>query len=161
VEGSSDWVHWGDSALDRKAGVTPQLSTYSIVGSGPVLTYNDDSRALNWTDGTPTINGSANNRNGVYLRGVQNGFSFTAPAGTGTRTLTIHAGGYFSGGTLTAHLSDNSVADFVDAISTVNGVYDRNFTITYNASVASATLTVTWVMNSGTGNITLSAADLH
>ena len=37
VEGSTDWVHWGDGSLNRKAGVTPQLSTFMTVpgGGGP------------------------------------------------------------------------------------------------------------------------------
>ena len=42
AEGTTDWIHWGDSSLNRKAGVSPLLSTYTVVGSGSVLTYSDD-----------------------------------------------------------------------------------------------------------------------
>ena len=35
TEGNLDWIHWGDSRrLNRKAGVSPQLSNYTIVGAG-------------------------------------------------------------------------------------------------------------------------------
>jgi hypothetical protein len=69
TEGTLDWEHWGDSNLNRKAGVTPKLSRYTIVGTGTVLTYNDDPRSVSWADGTPTASGN-NNRNGVYIRNV-------------------------------------------------------------------------------------------
>ena len=104
TEGTSDWVHWGNNSPTRKNGVTPQIGNYTLVGSGTVFTYNNDPRALTWTDGTPTA--SATNNNGIYVNYLQNGYSFTAPADTGTRTLSVYVGGWLSGGTLTAHLSD-------------------------------------------------------
>ncbi len=158
AEGSADWVHWGTTSLTRKNGVTPQISNYSVIGAGTVQTYTDDPRAVSWTDGTPTAAGSDNA--GVFIDAVSNGFSFTAPADLTTRVLTVHVGGYFSGGTLTAHLSDGSAADFVDTTTSVNSAYDRNYTLTYSAASASRTLTVTWVNSSGTGNVTLNGAAL-
>jgi len=41
----------------------------------------------------------------------------------------------------------------------VSGQYDRNYTITYRAG-STATLTVSWVMSAGGGNVTLNAAAL-
>jgi hypothetical protein len=79
TEGTTDWVHWGDGSLNRKAGVTAQLSTYTMVGGGTPNTYNDDPRTLSWTDGTPTA--SASHRDGLYINGTGQGFWFTAPAG--------------------------------------------------------------------------------
>src|SRR5581483_4407494 len=111
AEGITDWVHWGDAALNRK-GATAELSTYSVVGQGGVNTYNNDPRPITWTDGSPTTS-SANNTNGIYISGTGQGFSFTAPADTTKRTLMVHVGGYFSGGTLTALLSDGSAANYV------------------------------------------------
>ncbi|HEV7454720.1 MAG TPA: hypothetical protein VGO07_05675, partial [Candidatus Saccharimonadales bacterium] len=99
-EGTSDWIHWGDSTVNRKAG-SAQLSTYTRVGSGTVNTYNNDPRNLSRSDGIPTAN-SSNNKNGAYISGVGRGFTFSAPADTNPRTLMIHVGGYNSGGTLTA-----------------------------------------------------------
>src|SRR6185503_10639897 len=121
-----------------------QLSTYTMVGTGPLLFYNDDLRRISWTGGTPVASGS-NNTQGVYVRAVGNGFSFTAPADTASRTLMVHVGGYASGGRLTAHLSDGSAADYSDTSATTSGVdnYDRNYTLTYRAGAAGQTLTVT------------------
>jgi hypothetical protein len=158
AEGPTDWVHWGDSSLNRKAGVTPQISNYSIVGSGGVQSYNNDPRALTWTDGTPAATGT--NNNGNYINSPGNGFSFTAPAGTTTHTLIVHVGGWYSGGKLTAHLSDGSAPDFVDSTALVNAPYDRNYTLTYTANSATS-LQVSWVMSTGAGNVTISAAALY
>jgi hypothetical protein len=160
TEGSTDWEHWGDGSLNRKTGVTAQLSNYTVVGSGNVLTYNNDQRPISWSDGTPTAS-SSTNRNGVYINNTGQGFSVTAPAGTATHALVVHLGGWNSGGTLTAHLSDGSAADFTDITPTTSGQYDRNYTLTYSAASAGQTLTVTWKMTSGTGNVTLNAAALQ
>jgi hypothetical protein len=67
-----------------------------------------------------------------------------------------------SGGTLNAHLSDNSAADYIDTTPLDSGVYSRNYTLTYRASAPGQTLRVTWTMTSGPsfGNITLSGAAL-
>ncbi len=158
AEGPTDWAHWGTTSLTRKNGVTPQISAWSIVGSGPAMYYNNDPRAVTFFDGTAPTTGEVND--GIFVNG-QNGFSFTAPAGTSAHTLAVHVGGYLSGGTLTAHLSDGSAADFVDSTAVVNGPYDRNYTLTYQAASAGQTLMVTWVLNSGTGNVTLDGAALQ
>ncbi|HTR39739.1 MAG TPA: Ig-like domain-containing protein, partial [Bryobacteraceae bacterium] len=160
TEGTSDWVHWGDSSLNRKANVTAQLTTLSVVGAGPAIAYNPDLRPLSWTDGTPT-GSSTNNTDGLYINATGNGFSFTAPADTSTRTLIVHVGGWNSGGTLNAHLSDSSAANFTEVTPTTQGQYDRNYTLTYRAAAAGQTLMVTWVMSSGTGNVTLSGAAIQ
>ena len=164
TEGPSDWVHFGDGSvpgLNRKSGVTAQISSYTVVGTGGVSPYGNDPRPLSWSDGTPTAS-STNNTDGLYNSGVGNGFSITAPADTTSRTLTVHVGGWFSAGTLTAQLSDGSATNYVDttASGTV-GQYDRNYTLTYNAASAGQTLTVTWVMASGSGNVTLNGAALQ
>ncbi len=158
AEGPNDWVHWGGTAPIRKSSGSSQISTYAVVGSGPVTNYNNDLRELSWTDGAPTPSGF--DFNGVYINSLQNGFSFTAPADTYKRTLTVHAGGWLSGGTLTAHLSDQSSPDYVDVTAPVNGQYDRNYTLTYTAASAGQTLTVSWVATSGGGNVTLNGAAL-
>jgi hypothetical protein len=161
AEGGLDWVHWGDGSLNRKAGVTAQISSDNVIGTGSVLTYSNDPRPVSWTDGTPTA-ASSNNMNGIYISGVGQGFSFTAPADTTARTLVAHVGGWNSGGTLTAHLSDGSAPDFVDVTSAASGQFDRNYTLSYSAGAAGQTLTVSWVMSSGLsgGNVTLNAAAL-
>ena len=161
AEGGADWIHWGDGILNRKAGVLPQLSTYTTVpvGGAAASSYGNDPRPVSWTDGTPTAS-SSNNTDGMYLAGVGQGFSVQAPADTTTRTLIVHVGGFASAGTLTASLSDNSAANFTDVTSSATGQYDRNYTLTYHAGSAGQTLTVTWVMSSGSGNVTLNGAAL-
>jgi hypothetical protein len=158
TEGTMDWVHWGNGAGSRKAGVTAQLGNYSVVGGGGVLKYATDPRPLSFTDGTPTASGT-NDRTGIYVDSGR-AISITAPADTNIRTLIVHVGGSNSGATFTAHLSDSSAQDFTNAVSTVSGAYDRNYTLTYRAGGAGQTLTVTWKMAPGTGNVTFSAASL-
>jgi hypothetical protein len=157
-EGGADWIHWGDSALNRKAGVSPQLGTYAVVGSRSATVYGNDLRTMSWSDGTPS--GSSTNRTGLYISGVGNGFSFAAPADSSSRTLAIHVGGWNSAGTLTAHLSDGSAADFVNTTPTASGQYDRNYLLTYQAASAGQTIRVTWTVAAGSGNVTVNGAAL-
>src|SRR5262249_47621581 len=88
-------------------------------------------------------------------------FTLIVPADTTARTLVMHVGGYNSSGMLTAHLSDGSAADFVDATAQSAGVYDRNYTLSYKAGSPNQTLSVTWQVVSGAGNVTLSGAALN
>ena len=148
--------------LNRKTAVAPQLSTFTVLGTGTLITYFNDHRTVDWSDGNPAAS-SSGNRNGIYINGTGQGFSFTAPADTTLRTLVVHAGGYRSVGTLTAHLSDGSAPDFTDVTSLATGQFDRNYTLTYQSAAAGQTLTVTWKMTAGSssGNVTLNAATLH
>jgi hypothetical protein len=158
TEGPADWVHWGDASLNRKAGVTAQISDYVATG-GSQGKYNNDQRPLSWSDGTPTVS-ATNDTNGVYIFSPGQGFTFTAPADTATRTLVVHVGGWNSAGKFTAHLSDGSAADFVDTTASSAVLYDRNYTLTYSAANANQKLTVTWLVQSGTGSVNLSGAAL-
>ena len=97
---------------------------------GTAAAYINDPRRLSWTDGTPTASNAAD-INGLYIGGIGQGFSITAPADTTSRTLVVHVGGYQSGGTLTADLSDGSAANFTNTTATAGGQYDRNYTLTY------------------------------
>ena len=163
TEGTLDWMHWGDggaSGQNRKANVSVQLNNFAVVGGAPVGWYGDDPRQMSWSDGTPTAT-LTNDGTGLTITGTGVGFSFTAPADTSVRTLTVHVGGYNSSGTLTAKLSDGSAANFVDTSTLVSGQYDRNYTLTYNAGKANQSLTVSWVLASGGGDVSLSAAALH
>jgi hypothetical protein len=158
-EGQSDWIHWGDQSLSRKAAGGSQLGTYTVIGSGNASNRSNDLRLFQWSDGAPQPTGS--NQNGISVPGQGNGFSFTAPADTSQRTLVAYVSGAFSGGTLTAHLSDGSAADFVDTTQFANGNWVREYTLTYRAASAGQTLKVTWVMSSGNGEITINGAALR
>ena len=69
-------------------------------------------------------------------------------------------GGWLSGGTLTASLSDGSAADYVNSSFSGTGQYNAVYTLTYKAASAGKLLTVKWVQASGTGNVTIQAATL-
>ena len=74
----------------------------------------------------------------------------------------VYIGGWQSGGTLTAHLSDNSAADYTNtSLSNSGGQYDGVYTITYKAASPGMTLTITWKQASGSGNVTISGAALQ
>ena len=81
------------------------------------------------------------------------------PSSTGRRVWNLFRF-CLSGATLTAHLSDSSAPDFVDTTSPASGNYDRNYTLTYSAGAPGQTLTVTWLMSAGAGNVTLNGAAL-
>ncbi len=160
TEGTTDWIHWGDTAVNRKSGVTPQLSTYTIIGTAPAI-LSTDLRRVSWTDGTPTPIASSDT-NDVFVYGIGDGFSFTAPADTTTRKLVVHVSGWNGAGTLTAHLSDESAADYTDTAAGSAGHYDGNYTLTYTAGSPGQTLTVTWTLTSGTtGHVGVQAAALQ
>jgi glucose/arabinose dehydrogenase/PKD repeat protein len=156
TEGISDWAHW--PGYDHKSTGGNKISNYSIVGNKAIATYNNDLRSCSWNDGTPTIIGS--NQSGVYVAGIGNGFQITAPADQTRRTLKVYVGGWQSGGTLTAQLSDGSSADYINTSFSTTGQYSAVYTLTYNAASAGKLLTVKWVQSSGIGNVTLQAATL-
>jgi hypothetical protein len=156
--GTSDWAKWPNYI--RKASGGAQISALTQIGTATPLTYTNDQRPISWSDGTPTATGT-NDLSGIQVVGVGNGFQFTAPADTTTRTLYVYAGGWGSGGRLVAHLSDGSAADYVDSsFSSSNGYYRPVYTLTYRAASAGQQLVVQWTQASGTGNVKLQAAAL-
>src|SRR5207342_3505543 len=100
------------------------------------------------------------NKNGIYITGVGKGFQITVPADLTQRTLKVYAGGWTSGGTLTASLSDGSAPSYVNSSFSASGRYDIVYTLSYKAASAGKLLTVKWVQASGTGNVALQAATL-
>lgn len=167
AEGTQDWAHWGhssESSFDHKAGVTPQISNYAVLGAGTAGSYSDLAYAHVWNNGTPTP--AATTTTGVLVGGAPgNGFRVTAPADTNTRTLRLYVGAWYARAQFRAELSDGSapaeVNDFVLAqAGTSNHVYE----ITYRASSAGQTLTISYTIkdnyNAPYGNVTLQAASL-
>jgi hypothetical protein len=70
--GTVDWAHWGlttAGSFNHKAGVTQQISNFTIVGTGPANRYNNNTFGYSWTNGTPT--GSAtNSTTGIFILGI-------------------------------------------------------------------------------------------
>jgi hypothetical protein len=165
--GTSDWAHWGTknnaSSFDHKASGGSQISSITKMGSGSYGAYYDPSRDVSWTDGTPLAIDSGDNAYIWANNAIGAGYSFTVPASTTTRTLYVYAGGYSSGATLTAHLSDGSAANFV-APASGSGLYTNLYTITFKAASAGQTLTISYVkttaINGSGGSVDLIAAAL-
>jgi hypothetical protein len=165
--GTSDWAHWGTgnfaSALDHKAVGGSQISNVTKLGSGGYGSWYDPSRDVIWTDGTPLAGDSGDHAYIWANNAIGAGYSFTVPAGTTARRLYIYAGGYSSGGTLTAHLSSGAVADYV-ATASGSGLYTNLYTITFKAASAGQTLTISYVKSSNIngvgGSVDLIAAAL-
>lgn len=163
AQGSADWVHWGlstASSVNRKSGVTPQIGTITTLGSSARrFQASGNSRSTyNWTDGAPQ--GSASTKAGIYFRGNGNGFEFTVPADTTSRTLRVHLGGYQARGEIEVTMSDGSVSPYVTTVEDLNGAFDRTLSISYNAASAGQTLTVRYSKLTGS-NVTLQAATLQ
>jgi hypothetical protein len=99
-EGEIDWVHWGlytETSLDRKAGVVPQISDFTVLdaqtGFAFAYQFSDYANGYSWSDGTPTA-AVTNTTTGVWAYG-------TPPMGSGfqsrrrrpaTRTLKVYVG---------------------------------------------------------------------
>ncbi len=183
--GTLDWVHWGlqadnGSSLDRKAGVAPQISDFTLVydprtSYGAAWQYGDNWNGYGWSDGFQTP-GATNTTTGVYviasakLREAQ-GFQFTVPAGTEEKILHVFVGAFATAGQFQASLSDNSRPAYSDTTldnSSGNGP-SGIYTIQFAAGSASQTLNIKWttftplvVTNSldPSRNVTLQAAAL-
>lgn len=171
--GTVDWAAWGLGGgnayphFDHKASGNGQISDVGIVGSGAAWGdwsgYNTGK--LSWLDGAPDT--TATNEDGFYWSngGVGTGFSFTAPADTNVRTLTVYAGACDASLKLVAHLSDNSASDFTDS-SLVNqcsgGSSQAVYTLVYSAASAGQTLTISLIKAAGSngGSVNLMGATL-
>src|ERR1043166_3912988 len=174
--GPLDWVHWGlytDSSLDRKAGVNPLISDFSVVYDNGdsnayafAYQYGDNYNGYSWSDGAPTAS-VTNTTTGVWAYGlppIGSGFEITVPADTNIRVLKVYVGAFAAQGLLVASLSDGSAPNYSD-FSLVNF---RNgpsavYTLTYAADSPGQTLKVRWTLFEIRGisaNVTLQAAAL-
>jgi len=156
-----------DTSVTRKAGVTNQISDFSVVGKGGFVRayqFADNFNGYSWVDGTPTATVSYTTT-GVYVVGLLNGFAFTVPASTSQRTLKVYVGAFGAQGELVASLSDHSAPNFTgtneaNLSNGPSGVY----ALTYAASSADATLkvqyTVSQMLGPPDGNVTLQAVAL-
>ena len=162
TQGTTDWAAWGNGAgFDHSASGGTQISNASVAGGGAMTAFNSSFLGLTWTNGTPDAS-ATNETNGYFNNGgVNDGFQFTVPAGTSSQKVIVYVGGWNTGGTLTATLSDGSAATYTNSSQSSTGSYYAYYTLTYNAGSAGKTLTVKWTEASGTGNVTLYAAALQ
>jgi hypothetical protein len=166
AEGTRDWIHWGlstNSSVNRKAGVTPQLSEFTKIGSNTVERYADNYTAFSWTDGTPT-NSSDGTTTGVFTYGLEEGFELSAPADTSSRTLRVYVGLFAAQGRFQAWLTDFSTPPYTDVSFSSLGNGYAVYQLTYKAASAGQKLMVRYRSGSlrdlDFGNVTLQAATL-
>jgi hypothetical protein len=160
TEGTIDWAHWGDPVVNRKASGASVLGDLTPITNGnAVYPYNNDPRAVDWSDGAPTAS-SSGNRNGVFINSTGNGFSLTVPATAASRVLRVHVGGWYSSARLVATLSDGTAAPFTEDVAYTGGQYDRDYVLTYSSTLPGQSLNVRWTMTGGSGNVTWNAASL-
>ena len=166
-EGTSDWIHWGlytNRIVDRKNEVPLQISTFTTIGNATALAYGNNSVAYSWSDGTPdrTI---ANTTTGVYVSGINNGFSFSVPASTTTRTLRVYVDVWLSRGKLIASLTDGSGLVYTDeSLNNPEDTTQAVYTLTYRSSSNGQRLTITFVevnAYNSIANVALEAATLQ
>jgi hypothetical protein len=163
--GTSDWAHWGlggsVSAFDHKATGNSQISGVTRLGAGSYGGYSDPSRKVTWNDGSPLAKESGDSGYIWANNAIGAGYSFTVPASTTTQTLYVYLGGYSSGSTLTAQLSDGSAPNYVANLSG-SGLYADIVAITYKAASAGQTLKISYVksqtINAASGSSDLIAA---
>jgi len=169
AEGTADWAYWGRTSatsFDHKATGGSQISDITQIGSGPFIHNMPTGIIISWSDGTPEPSVTGN-RNNVRTETVGDGFRFTAPADTASRTLKVYVGVWRGNGQLTARLSDASAAEYVDATPSdvVNGEFEHMYvyTLDYQAASAGQTLAVEYILTGGPGggDASISAAILE
>jgi hypothetical protein len=162
TQGTTDWAAWGFNGTDRDSSGGSKIGTLSVYGSGALNSFTSSFLGMTWTNGTPDAS-ETNETKGYYNNaGVGDGFTFTVPASTTVQHVTVYVGGWSTGGTLTATLSDGSASAYTDSsMSSGSNSYYGYYTLTYNAASANQTLTVVWKQASGTGNVTVYSAALH
>ena len=164
--GAIDWAHWGltsAGSFDHKAGVTSQISNYTVVGPNAAQQFGNNPVGFTWTDGIPTA-AATNTTTGAWVYGQNSGFRITVPADTSIRTLKVYSGVWSAQGAIVAHLSDGSAADYTDAsLNNSTGTSTGVYTFRYNAASSGQSLTITFTTMQPAnqfGNVTLQAATL-
>lgn len=142
---TSDWIHWGGSVPDRRAGIIPQISDFNTLANGSAHSY--DASAVggvnsSWSFGTPT-GSQAGTATQMRMQGFKNGFSFTVPVDTTIRILSLNIASGYGEVTLRASLSDGSGMPYVDVFSTPAAFNERNYSIVFQAGSAGQQLTIT------------------
>lgn len=164
--GTLDWIHWGlNSAADinRKYGVTQQISNYTHLGSTTIAQLVDNQVAYSWTGGTPTAANSGT-KSTIFKSGAGNGFQLTVPADTTSKTLKLYVGSWQAKGKVEAFLSDGSHVPYVEYIDSTSGMVNKVVTIKFNAATSGQTLTVRYFVetshNENYGHVSLQGAAL-
>ncbi len=166
AEGTLDWAHWGRgsaTAFDHKA--TGGTAITSGTPSAAPNWYGGYSESFSWSDGTPLTTMPATST-GIFFDTAGKNIVFTSAAdNASTRTLKVYlawnAGSTSTMGTITAHLSDSSAADWMGNIPPPGAAGGGNvpaiYTFTYRTASKPATVNITVKQTGGTFLSLLSA----
>jgi uncharacterized repeat protein (TIGR01451 family) len=168
--GTADWAIWGIGANTslapnvRKTGGSA-ISNLTDINPAPAQPLRgigqfNVGHFFTWNNGAPTATGN-NVRAGLQHNQDPSppgyGFSFTVPANTTLQQLRVYLGTHSGVSRLTATLSDNSAASYVDTSLPAGTNNPGVYTINYMAGSPGQTLTVSWVLDS----VTSSSANAH
>lgn len=161
TSGTLDWMHFGLAQagdINGKAGTS--LLTYTQIGNAPQWFGGaPEWTAMSFTGGEPAASGGPIRANVFWWGTAGQGFSFSAPADTSSRTLTVYLGGWNSAGSLQVSLSDGSVAP-VNLSLSGSTIYDRAVTVVFAAASANQTVTLRFTQTGTSGLVALQAATL-
>jgi hypothetical protein len=145
-----DWIHWGrvsTTVPDRKGGITPLISDYSVIG-GTQPSSSSGNIAFSWSDGDhpPVVSETT-----AALEGAAagSGFQITVPADTNAKTLNLYVEVFNGQGQLQASLSDGSAPAISDQSVSDMDVANKIYSFDFRAASAGQTLTVTFTSLSG------------
>jgi hypothetical protein len=151
AEGASSWAHWalnGDlEAYNQRTGAAPPISDFVQIGEAALQATNCCiETGFTWTDGTPTA-AATDAIGGLYVDTANasgDGFHFTVPADTTTRTLRVYTGNWCVRAKLEATLSDDSAPALVDTSFDVpNGaLLNAIYTIEFRAASSGQELAI-------------------
>jgi hypothetical protein len=151
-----DWEHWGatdDQPLVRMAGSQFLLSDLTVIGSNSPTLFSDGEIEYLWTDGDVLTN-AERTTTGISINGTGNGFHLSVPADAIPKTLMLYVGASSAQGQLTASISDNSSAPYVDSSLNVAQGNDLSGTyrIDFRATQPGQTLNIDYVVLADHGN---------
>jgi serine/threonine protein kinase len=163
-EGTRDWIEWGTgdaNSVNRKAGVVPQISSYTLLGDAPYNNYGNADVQFSWFDGTPNaVMQGVSNGVATYNNG---GFQITVPAQRAVHVLRIYASVNSARCAFSAMLSGGGSYSDASLVGYGDTVADGIYTIYFRASSDNQTLTVTLLQinNTNAGGISIEAATLE
>jgi hypothetical protein len=164
AEGSRDWVHWGEESTfslerDKNGG----FAILEGAPKAPRFRHGLSPQRFSWQGGSP-VDHSDGTPTGIRTCGKNNGFTISAPATTGNRTLRLYAGVLAGRGRLEAKLSTGGATKVSYLEQRANKLTTTVFVLTYRAP-KNGKLNLNWVteasFNSDCGGVALEAATLR
>ncbi|MFC4071529.1 hypothetical protein [Actinoplanes subglobosus] len=159
AEGEIDWVHWGENgrfSLERDSG--GGFTILEGTPGEPRERHTASPERFTFT-GTPR----AGVASGVHTCGTGNGFTLSAPAGTGSNTLRLYVGAMKARGSMRIELSTGGEA-YTDTFESRDGpMATTAYVVAYRAS-GTGKISIKWITDAtfdeDCGGVALQAATL-